>query len=61
MHGPLLWEEKNSKISCLMSTRKSELSIVNHREESWNLQKELQEQKKAKEEEAEYIGKLEGL
>ena len=41
----------NSEISCLMYTGKSELSIVNYREESRNLQKELQEQRKAKEEE----------
>ena len=51
----------NSEISCLMSTRKSVLSIVNDRAESRNLQKELQEQRKAKEEEEEYVGKLEGL
>ena len=61
VHGPILWEEMNFEISCLMSTRKSVLSIVNDREESRNLQKELQEQRRAKEEEEEYVGKLEGL
>ena len=66
VHGPILWEGMNSEISCLMSTRKCVfrkcvLSIVNDRAESRNLQKELQEQRKAKEEEGEYVGKLEGL
>ena len=51
----------NSEISCLMSTKKSVLSIVNDREESRNLQKELQEHRKAREEEGEYVGKPEGL
>ena len=61
VHGPILWEGMNSEISCLMSTRKSVLNIVSDREESRNLQKELQEQRRAKEEEGEYVGKLEGL
>ena len=61
VHGPILWEGMHSEISCLMSTRRSVLSIVNDREESRNLQKELQEQRRAKEEEGEYVGKLERL
>ena len=61
VHGPILWVGMNSEISCLMSSRKSVLSIMNDRAESRNLQKELQEQRKAKEQEGEYVGKLEGL
>ena len=61
VHGLILWKGMNSEISCLMSTRKSVLSIVNDREESRNLQKELQEQRRAKEEVGEYVGKLERL
>ena len=55
VHDPILWEGINSEISCLMSTRKSVLCIVNDREESRNLQKELKEQRKAKEEEGERV------
>ena len=56
VHGPILWEGMNSESSCLMSTRKNVLSIVNDREESRNLQKELQEQSKVKEEEGSILG-----
>ena len=56
MHGPISWEGMNSKISCLMSTKKSVLSIVNDREESRNLQKELQEQREARKKRENMLG-----
>ena len=31
VHGPISWEGMDSEISCLMSTRKSVLIIVNDR------------------------------
>ena len=51
----------NTEISCLMSTQRSVLNIVNDREENRNLQKELQGQRRVREEEGEYVEKLEGL
>ena len=61
MHRTNQWEGMNTEISCLMSTRKSVLSIVGERMENRVLQKELSEQRKAKEEEGNYVRKLEGL
>ena len=55
MHGPTQWDGMGTNISCLMSMKKSVLSIVNDQEEGRNLQRELQEQRRSKEEENKYV------